>query len=259
MKNNSAKYAFFYMLSLVSLGFMAISTGIIVFQIIDINIKDPLVNIPNSFYHEALRFAISALIISTPIYYLVMRIINKNLESGDLEKDSGVRRWLTYLIMFVASVVVIGYLIGILNTFLSGEITLRFALKGLTAICISAIIFGYYFYDIKRENIKGVKDAVIRIFAISTLVLILISFIGALLSVESPKEARMRKMDDRLENNIYTIKHSIERYYNNKEELPQNLELLVETDFIYDEDGILDPTTKEEIEYNIKSDKEYDL
>jgi hypothetical protein len=98
-KSNAAKFAFFYMLSLVALIFMALSTGMIIFQIINKNIPDILNIYQGTFSSETLKFAISALIISAPIFYVCMRQIFANLKSGDLEKDSGIRKWLTYFIL----------------------------------------------------------------------------------------------------------------------------------------------------------------
>jgi len=78
VRTNAAKIAFYYLLSLVALLFMSISVGIIVFQIINKNIFDALNRI-SDVSQEPLKFAISALIISTPLFYVTMRQIFKNL------------------------------------------------------------------------------------------------------------------------------------------------------------------------------------
>src|SRR3989339_593834 len=100
-KNNAAKFAFFYMLSLVSLIFTALSTGIIIFQFINKNITDVLSTTTTGFDSSALKFAISAVIIAAPIYFVLMSLINKNLFEGNLDKESGIRKWLTYFIIFM--------------------------------------------------------------------------------------------------------------------------------------------------------------
>ena len=102
-KNNAAKFAFFYMLSLVALLFMALSVGMIIFQIINKNIIDIINEYRGRFSPGQLKFAISALIISTPIYYFITRQIQKNLFAGSLDKDSQIRKWLTYFILLVTS------------------------------------------------------------------------------------------------------------------------------------------------------------
>jgi uncharacterized membrane-anchored protein len=86
-----------------------------------------------------------------------MNKIYFNLKTGELKKDSDVRRWLTYFILFISSVVVIGSLIRILNNFLDGALTINFVLKALTVLSIAALIFGFYFYDIKRKEFETNK------------------------------------------------------------------------------------------------------
>ncbi len=79
IESNSPKYAFFYLLSLVSLGFMAVSVGMIIFQIINKNIPDLLASAAVCYEAEALRFAIASIVISAPIYYISSFQINKSL------------------------------------------------------------------------------------------------------------------------------------------------------------------------------------
>ncbi|MDP2736291.1 MAG: DUF5671 domain-containing protein, partial [bacterium] len=134
MEKQNAKFAFFYMLSLVALVFTSLSTGMIIFQIINKLIVDDLSLAPGGFSQDALRFAISAIIIAAPIYFILMRLINKNLLSGQMEKESGIRKWLTYFILLVSAVVMIGWFIATIGSFLNGEFTIKFILKSLTSI-----------------------------------------------------------------------------------------------------------------------------
>ncbi len=177
-QNNAAKYAFFYMLSLVALIFMAMSTGMIIFQIINKKIIDAAGTLPGMFDEGAMKFAISAIIIAAPIYYIMTWQINKNLLSGKLDKEAGVRKWLTHFILFVSSVVMIGWFIAIVYNFLEGELTLKFILRAATAIFIAAAIFSYYLYDTKREIITGAKSKILRAYFYGSLVLVLAAFIS---------------------------------------------------------------------------------
>ncbi|MNC98380.1 hypothetical protein D3C83_163200 [compost metagenome] len=62
------------------------------------------------------------------------------------------RRWLTYLTLFLAAAVLIGDMITLVYNALGGEITIRFALKVLVAAVISGAIFGFYLRDLRREE-----------------------------------------------------------------------------------------------------------
>lgn len=259
MQKNSAKFAFFYALSLVALIFMTVSTGIIIFQIVNKNIADTLNQYMASYSSEALKFAISALIISAPIYYLTVRQIYKNLSSGALEKDSGIRKWLTYLILFIASVVMIGWLIGIVNSFLDGELTLKFSLKAVSALVIAAIVFSFYFYDIKREDVVNQKDVLIKIYLFGSLAIVLIVFIASLFTVESPTETRGRKLDQAALNDFSDIERAISDYYLDNQNLPKDLiELQKKSSYIL-ENSLKDPETSVPYDYKIIDSTHYEL
>ncbi|MFH1412774.1 MAG: DUF5671 domain-containing protein [bacterium] len=256
--HNNAKFAFFYMLSLVALVFMAISTGMIIFQIINKTVTD-MINFAGSYNSGILKFAISAIIIATPIYYVTMRQINKNLHSGILNKDSGVRKWLTHLILFVVSVVVIGWLIATINMFLNGEITLKFILKLITVIGISAVIFTYYLYDIKRESVNK-KDKITSIYFYLSLILVIASFVTALFFVESPAQARERKHDDMILSDFDRIDSAINEYYRINKELPSALDILVDENKYYLEtENLSNQITEEVYNYEIIKDNDYHL
>ncbi len=257
-KNEQAKFAFFYMLSLVALVFMALSTGTIIFQIINKYVIDAYNEHQGRYIPEALKFAISAIIISAPIYYLTTKQIMKNLREGHLEKDSGIRKWLTYFILFVSAVVMIGWLIGTINGFLDGELTMKFALKSLTSIGISGMIFGFYFYDIKREDVKK-KDKVICGFTALSLLIILSAFVASLFMVESPKQTRNRRIDRDILNAFSRLDSEINSYYQEFKELPEDLDDLKKERVYLDKEDMTDPETGKMYEYKIVEDKKYEL
>ena len=258
-QNHAAKFAFFYMLSLVALVFMGLSAGMIIFQIINKNIVDIFNQYQGRFSPEQLKFAISAIIISTPIYYITMRQIYKNLFSGSLSQDSGIRKWLTYFILLVTSVIMLGWLIGVVNNFLDGELTAKIILKAITAIAISAGIFCFYLYDIKREKVQGEKDKVIKIYFYASLVVVIAVFVASLFIVESPTETRSRKIDENILENFSSIESAVNEYYNINEKLPKSLEVVREDYRYITEEDILDPITKEKYEYKIIDDKSFEL
>jgi hypothetical protein len=260
-KNNDAKFAFFYLLSLVALIFTSLSTGMVIFQAINKYISEIGASYSASFSGEVLKFAISSLVVSIPIFYFITAKIYKSLYQGVLDPDSGVRRWLTYLILFVSSVVMIIWVIMTVNNFLDGELTLKFALKFLTVLIIAGTVFGFYLYDIKREKVEGVKDQVIKVFFWMTLGLTIIVFVSGLFMVESPWEAKARRVDNKIVDNLNRIEYRINNFYKENDRLPENLKELPEKDkYVYmDEHHLIDPRTQDIYEYNVLSDKEYEL
>jgi hypothetical protein len=258
MKNNNAKYAFLYMFSLVALLFMSLATGQVIFQAINKFITDVALPNANNFNSDLLKMAISALIISIPIYYLVMRYLSKSLVKGELDKESAIRRWLIYFILFVSSVVMIIWLIVTIGSFLNGELTTKFILKAITAIAISGIIFSYYFYDVKRDDIKA-KDKVILIYLIATLVLTIGSLIFSFFFVESPTAARARKHDEQVLNQFTELDSAFNTYYTKFNKLPDTLVAgLSETPYLT-VDKYKDPASSKPYEYKKTANDSYEL
>lgn len=257
--SQAAKFAFFYMLSLVALIFTALSSGMIIFQIINKLIPDVPGFFQGSFSDSSLKYAISQLIIAAPIFFLTMRQIHKYLYSGELDNNSGIRKWLTYFMLFVSSVVLIGWLIGTLNSFMQGELTTKFLLKAITAIGISATVFSYFFYDIKRKEVKGMHDSRIRMFLIGSLIVVAGALAGSLFVVESPTEARNRKLDSMVVIDFNEIDQAINIYYSENKKLPKTLVTLQEDISFLRDNDLQDPVTNKPYEYKITGDKTYEL
>jgi hypothetical protein len=256
-KINSPKFAFYYLLALVALVFTAIATGQILFQVINQNLPDIFGQYGTDFSSEVLKFAISAILIAAPIFYVMSRLIYKHLFKGDLDKDSGIRRWLTYFILFVSAVVIIVFLIVTINNFLNGEWTSKFLLKMLTVIGIAAVVFTFYLYDIRRPKVLKKKDVVIKIYFGASVAVIIAVFVSALFLVETPTEARNRRVDERIINNFSNIENGINSYYNTNHKLPASLNDLGKEAMAVD--SLIDPTTREQFVYRAGSGLDYQL
>ena len=257
-QNNSAKFAFLYMISLVALGFVAYSAGAIIFQIINKYIPNP-VNTLKTYYDcfdsGALRFAIASIIVATPIYFVATRMINKEVFMGNLDQESQTRKWLTYLIMFISSVVIIGWLIAVIYQFLDGEITARFILKALTVLTVSGTVLSYYWYDIKRKVNFGERDNVIRIYSWVSLIAILAVLIVGIFFVESPQAMRNKKYDQATVEVLSSMENAVSTYYKNNDAIPENIDELLSSSTILSENNV----QTNDIAYNKTSNTDYEL
>ena len=249
---HSAKITFFYLLSLFGLAFAAISSGMILFQIINKLIPDAI-NYSGRFSAEALSFAISAVIVATPVYYWMTSLIQKSLKSGELDKESQLRKWMTYIIIFVSAVVIIVSLITIINNYLNGDLTSKTALKVLTTIVISGIVLSYYLYNIKRVNFE--KNTVLKTYFWSSMILVILILISGFLIADSPAQVRKIKHDRNTVNDLNSIRYQIEEYARNYGKLPEELEDLnmLKVHLFEEEDEITD------YEYQVLNEKEYEI
>ncbi|OHA14570.1 MAG: hypothetical protein A2909_02965 [Candidatus Tagabacteria bacterium RIFCSPLOWO2_01_FULL_39_11] len=260
MEKQNAKFAFFYLLSLVALVFTALATGLVIFQIINKKVVDLITLAPGGFSQESLKFAISAIIIAAPIYFVMMWLINKNILTGKLDKESGIRKWLTYFILLVSAVVMIGWLIGTINSFLNGELTIKFILKALTAIIISALIFSFYLYDIKRADISK-NNNIIKAYFYGSMAIVLAALVASFFFIDSPRVVRLQKYDQNIINKFSQIDNAINAYYGETGGLPSDLNNLLNGGSAYYviESDITDPDTNKFFEYKVDSQDAYEL
>lgn len=172
-------------------------------------------------YTGGMRFAIASLIIVFPIYVALSRHIRIDIAKNPAKRELPVRRWLVYLTLFVAGVVVVGDLIAVLNVFLGGELTARFIAKVIATLVVSGAVFGYYIYDIKRptEDNKKVSWSIIGAAA----VLVLGSLVWGFSVMGSPATARKIRFDQARVNNLQSIQWQIVNVWQQKGALPAQL------------------------------------
>ena len=96
--------------------------------------------------------AIASIVITFPLYLFFMWRIFKAAAKDPERRQSKIRKWLTYLTLVVAAGFIIGDSIFLLAEFLGGELSIRFFLKALTILVISGSVFGFYLWDLQREE-----------------------------------------------------------------------------------------------------------
>ena len=157
----------------------------------------------------------------------------------------GVRKWLTYLTLFIAGVTIITDLIILINTFLGGEITARFAFKVLAVLIVAGVIFAYYLYDLRRD--VGQKSSQMKMLVWAVSFGVLASIIGGFFIIGSPFTLRMKRFDERRVNDLQNIQYQIVNFYQRKGVLPNSLDEL--KDPLSGFNIPLDPDTNAPYEY----------
>lgn len=149
----SAREAFLYLVLFLTLYISAFSTGSLLFDFINHFIPDPLTPYDaTSFSAQSIRTATASLIITFPLFLFVSHLLGKAIRRDPEKRGSKVRKWLTYLTLFIAAGIIIGDLITLVSNLLSGELSIRFILKVLTVLLIAGSIFGYYLWDLRQEE-----------------------------------------------------------------------------------------------------------
>ena len=154
-----AREAFLYLVLFTTLYISAYNLGALLFQFIERAFPDPASTPGWQSSVDVIRWAVASLIIAFPVYLLVSRIVGRSIARDPSKRGSSVRKWLTYLTLFVASGVIIGDLIALVYNLLGGELTVRFILKVLVVGAISGTVFGYYLLDLRRDEMDEVEEA----------------------------------------------------------------------------------------------------
>lgn len=224
-KDNSAMHFFLYLVSFLSLSFVSFGLGTILFQIINKNFPEiGLSYVPFYFEESIVKYGLSSIIIATPIYLILTFLINKYLFEGKISENSKVRKWTTYITLFIASAVILGDLITLVNSWLSGDLATRFLLKVLVIIAIAGTIFAYYFWDMHKKNMIGTRYMGNKIFGFSALGIIILVFASSFFIIDTPAKARNKRIDSQTTNSAVSYNSSIQSYYNKNDNLPNELE-----------------------------------
>ncbi|MBI2550951.1 hypothetical protein HYV73_01235 [Candidatus Uhrbacteria bacterium] len=253
-KPSVAKDVFAYLLTFAMLYVGVISFIALLWQIINVQFPDPV-----SFYYDssydAMRNSIASLIVVWPVFLVMSRYIGNDMAKHAEKADLWVRKWLTYLTIFVAAITVIVDLITLINSFLSGELTLRFSLKVLVVLLVSAGVFGYEFWELRREVKEGLHEK--KLMAIGSIALLVISIAAGFYFVGSPMTARQIRLDNTRISDLQSLQYQVVNYWQTKKTVPNTQEDL--KDPLIGNVIPFDPATAERYVYKKNSDLSFTL
>jgi len=249
IKRNIPRDLFLHLLAIVTLYWSAISFVTLIWQFINYYFPDAL---NNYYYYQGftgpIRFAVASLIIVFPVFVTISWYLNKIYRREAAVRESKIRKWLIYLTLFIASLVIIGDLVSVINTFLGGEITARFILKAFSILFVACVIFGYYLDDVRRET----PTKLAKPFAWASGILVLIVVVFAFFVVGSPKTARLVQFDQQRVNDLQNIQSQLVNFWQKTSGMPSNLSVL--SDSISGFVAPKDPQTNASYEYILNKD-----
>ena len=149
----SAREAFLYLVLFASLYVWAYHLGDLLFDLINRAMPDPA---DSSYMRnragDSMRMSVASILIAFPLFLYVSRLLSREMAGSPVARLSVVRRWLTYVTLFLAAGVLVGDMIALVYHVLGGELTLRFLLKVLVVGGIAGGVFGFYLQDLRREE-----------------------------------------------------------------------------------------------------------
>ena len=235
---------FLYLLAVLTLGMVSVNFGTLLFQLVNTYVPDILTDrYTHGQYAGSIRWAVATLVIVFPVFFWVTRFLKKDIEKNPEKRDLKIRRWLLYLTLFVAGVVIIGDLVALVYNFLEGELTLRFSLKIAVILLIASAVFYYYLNELRdmARNLKTLTWMVI--------VLVIAAAISGIMVAGLPQSQRLKRIDEQRIFNLQDIQGHIIAYWQSKNKLPANPD-----DLRDDISGFIpptDPQTDQTYEYAV--------
>ncbi|MEK7139980.1 MAG: DUF5671 domain-containing protein [Patescibacteria group bacterium] len=207
-------------------------------------------------YASGVSLAMAMLIVAFPLYILFMRIVSGVEKASPEKRELPVRKWLTFITLFVAGAVIAGDLIVLLQKFFAGEeITLGFALKVISIIVVLAAVFGFYLREIHRTAVDNMTMRTYSAYGAGAFVLLAI--VVGFWVMGSPYTQKEKRFDAERVSHLQTIQYQIISYWQNKEKLPAALNDLNDPigGFVLP----IDPQTGTAYEYSIKDGLSFEL
>ncbi|HAB38791.1 MAG TPA: hypothetical protein DCE52_12480 [Rhodobacteraceae bacterium] len=143
---------FLYTTMFITLYLSSYHLGSLFFQFVNLIFPDASHTDYGEIIGRNIRFNVSALLVAFPVFLLVAVKIAKHIQFEPLQRASPVRIWLTYLTLAIATCVLAGNFIALLNSFLTGELSIAFILKVLIVAGIAGGLFSYYLWSIRTDT-----------------------------------------------------------------------------------------------------------
>lgn len=203
----SARDFFLHLGAIVALYTVVISFLNLVFKIIN-KAYPEIANY--SYYYgyggSEISMPVATLIIVFPIFILLSYFVYKSYEENPAKKELGIRKWLTYITLFVAGIILVGDLVTVLYKFLDGQnLTLAFLLKALAVIIVTGLVFGFYLQDIRDR----VSTSARKMWAIGVGLVIIVSIILGFSVLGSPMNQRLYRYDNQKVSDLQTMQYDL--------------------------------------------------
>ncbi len=168
----------------------------------------------------SISFPVATLIIFFPIYAVLMWLLQREYKTDPEKRHLGVRKWLTYITLFIAGLTLACDLVYVLYEFIDGqELTTGFLYKALALFVITLGVFIYYISDIRgKVGAMGQK-----VWLGASLLVIIISITWGFMVLGSPRDQQQIKYDEQKVNDLQTINSEIVSYFQEKGSIPGTL------------------------------------
>ena len=175
----------------------------------------------NSYNFETIRASLATLIIFFPIFLFISYLWIKESKGDIGYPNLTIRKWMVYLILFLATLLIAIDLVTLVRYFVSGEITIRFIIKVIGALAVGALVDFYYAFKMKNTNLNSKRSKIWGILCtIKAIIFFLALIVWSFMIMGSPQSQRDWRLDDRRVSDLQNIQYQVINYWQQKEKLP---------------------------------------
>ena len=168
----------------------------------------------------SISWPVAVLIIFFPIFILLMWLLEKGYRTEPEKKNLSVRKWLTYITLFIAGLSLAGDLVTVLYYFIDGqELTVGFLLKALVVLIMAGLVFYYYISDIREKLTSQSRKIWLAVSAL----IIIGAIVWGFAVLGSPRTQQLYKYDEQKVSDLQNINSEVQNYYQMKNVLPAAL------------------------------------
>lgn len=249
----SPKDIFLNLGAIVALYTLTISLLNLLFSVIN-SAYPKILDTYNYYGSQSISLPVSVLIIFFPIYIFLMWLLEKGYSTEQDRKHFGVRKWLTYITLFITGIALAADFVTIIYYFIDGqELTMGFILKFLSVLVVSLGIFYYYISDV-RDMLTAKSQ---KVWLTVSIIFIVASIVWGFVVLGSPRTQKLYKYDSAKFSDLENISWQVNSYYEMEGSLPESLSDLSSSVnyFVVP----LDPQSGKPYEYVKKSASKYNL
>ncbi len=149
--NISARDAALYLLLFGTLYYGMFNLVELVFQFINLGFPNPAAD-RQDLIASNIRLSTSAVLVAAPTFALISWLVKRMVLADPIRRASSVRKWLTYLTLALAAAIVVGDLVALVNSLLSGELTARFVLKVAVVAAAAGSVLWYCLRSVRADE-----------------------------------------------------------------------------------------------------------
>lgn len=257
-----AREAFLYLVLFSTLWVSAWCVADLLFDLVNRRFPDAAFQSVASL--DSMRWNVASIVVAFPLFLGISTLLRRGRRRDPEKSASRIRKWLTYLTLFLAATAILSDVITLVFRLLGGELTTRFLLKVAIVATVAGTVFVYYLLDLRGEERQDGRGAepvgglghlvftALVVLGVST------SVVVGIRAIDSPSQARRETLDRLRVRQLSQIAGAIDGFWRQHGRLPGSLDELAR-DRTATVPSIDDPESGELYEYRPGESGSYQL